>query len=63
MTKKCRAKRREIDSTEMAKKELLEEIPTIRPGDRVLRRRRKPRGILRTISQNVSRFFKGTVSK
>jgi len=47
----------------MARKELLEEVTTIRPGDKVLRRRRKPRGILHTISQNVSKFFKGRASK
>jgi hypothetical protein len=63
MIKKYRAKQRVIDSTQMAKKELLEEVPTIRPGDRVLRRRRRPQGILRTISQNISKFFKGTASK
>jgi len=47
----------------MVKKELVEEVPTIRPGDRVLRRRRKPRGILRALSQNISKLFKGRASK
>ena len=47
----------------MIKKELVEELPTIRPGDRVLRRRRKPQGKWCTISQNISRFFRFTSNK
>jgi len=45
------------------KRGLLEEVPTIKPGDRVLRRQRKPYGILRTLSEKVSRLFKGTAAK
>jgi len=45
------------------KRKLLEEVPTIKPGDRVLRRQRKPRGILHTLSEKVSRLFKGTAGK
>ena len=47
----------------MTKKELVEELPTIRPGDRVLRRRRRPQGKWRTISQNISRLFRFTANK
>jgi len=47
----------------MTKKELVEELPTIRPGDRVLRRRRRPQGKWRTISQNISKFFRFTANK
>jgi len=46
----------------MIKKELVEELPTIRPGDRVLRRRR-PQGKWHTISQNISRLFRVTANK
>jgi len=45
------------------KRELLEEVPTIKPGDRVLRRQKKPRGIFHALSEKVSRFFKGTAAK
>jgi len=47
----------------MEKKELLEQVPTVRAGDRLLRRRRMPRGVLRTISRSVSSFFKGKGGK
>jgi hypothetical protein len=46
-----------------AKRELLGEVPTIKPGDRLLRWQRKPGGILHTISEKFSRWFKGTASK
>jgi len=45
------------------KRELLEEVPTIKPGDRLLRWQRKPGGILHTMSERFSRWFKGTASK
>jgi len=66
MTEKDQTKRRAKDSGEVFrddKKEGLEEVPTIRPGDKVLRRRRRPRGVLHTVSQNISRFFKRATSK
>ncbi|MCD6453648.1 MAG: hypothetical protein J7K77_05135 [Dehalococcoidales bacterium] len=47
----------------MIKSEPLEEIPTTRPGDRVLRRQKKSPGKLHTFSQNISRLFKGSSSK
>jgi hypothetical protein len=45
------------------KRELLEEVPTIKPGDRVLRWQKKPRGILHTLSEKVSRLFRSTAGK
>ena len=49
--------RRETD------KEPLEQIPTARTGDRVLRRRRKPKGILRTISGGILRLFRSRAAR
>jgi hypothetical protein len=43
--------------------EPLEQLPTTRPGDKVVRIRRKRRGIFHAIWRNVSRFFKRTASK
>ena len=47
----------------MNKKELFEQVPTTRAGDRILRRRRKPRGIRYTIFRGILRLFKGTASR
>ena len=47
----------------MEKKESLEQVPAIRAGDKVLRRRRKPRGIFHNIFRRVLRLFKGTASR
>jgi len=45
----------------MVKKELFEQVPTTRAGDRVLRRRRRPRGIYQTIYRGIQRLFKCTI--
>ena len=43
--------------------ESLEQLPTTRPGDKVVRRRRKHRGIFHAISHHISKLFKHTASK
>ncbi len=45
------------------KRELLEEMPTVKPGDRVLRWQKKQRGIVHALSATVSRLFRRTASK
>jgi len=47
----------------MGKKELFEQVPTTRIGDKVLRRRRRPDGILRNISRSILKLLKGTPSR
>jgi hypothetical protein len=47
----------------MEKKEKLEELPTLRPGDRVLRRERRPRSIMHAVAQNMPRLFKRRANK
>jgi len=43
----------------MTKIKPLEQLPTTRLGDRVIRRQRKPRGRFRIILQSVLKLFKG----
>ena len=48
----------------MADKEQLSELLTAtRPGDKVLRRRRRPRGIFQVISRSILNFVKGISNK
>ena len=53
----------EQEICEMGKEERLEELPTIRPGDRVLRRGRRPHSMLRTIAQNMPKLLKRKANK
>ena len=39
------------------KKEIFEQVHTTRAGDKILRRRRKPRGIRQIISRGIKRMF------
>jgi hypothetical protein len=45
------------------KEDFVEELPTIRPGDRVLRRRKKSQGKWDAISQSIARFLRLPASK
>ena len=47
----------------MGEKESLEELATLKPGDRVLRRQRRPRGIMQAISQNMAKLLKCKAGK
>jgi hypothetical protein len=46
----------------MTKKDIYEQIPTTRTGDRILRRRRRPRGLRNIISRGIRRVFKSPSS-
>lgn len=41
----------------------IEQLPTTYPGDRLVRRERKPRGKFRNLIQAVLRFFKSITNK
>jgi hypothetical protein len=43
--------------------EPLEQLPATKPGDRVLRRTKKPRGMLHSVCRSISRRFKSITSK
>ncbi len=47
----------------MEKKGQFEEIPTVRPGDRVLRRQRRPHGLRNIISQRLSSLLRRKANK
>jgi len=51
------------DTLRSDKEDFIEELPTIRPGDRVLRRRKKSQGKWNAISQSISRFLRLPASK
>ncbi|OGN88476.1 MAG: hypothetical protein A2158_08150 [Chloroflexi bacterium RBG_13_46_14] len=40
-----------------------EQVPSTRAGDRVLRRRRKPRGLFPYIVRNIRKLIRGTGSR
>ncbi len=44
-------------------KEYLEQVPTTRAADRVLRRRRKPRGLFPQFFSNIRKLVRGTGSR
>jgi len=47
----------------MEEKDVLEQVPTIRAGDRVLRRQRKRRGLFNIIFRRFLRIFKSKTGR
>ncbi|MDD5591317.1 MAG: hypothetical protein PHY18_05250 [Dehalococcoidales bacterium] len=51
------------DTLRSDKEDFVEELPTIRPGDRVLRRMKRSQGKWSAISQGISRLLRLPASK